>query len=243
VQPLPLVAAPSAFSGSPPPSARGGSRARAPSPPLGALAPHDSVSAYGGLGRTYSAPAPTLAPAHSTAALASALQAAQAHIAALVERLDVVEHALGALSAGGRPGLYRAGSSGSGLLSPPWLTPTRERRADDDAPGPWTPAELGLWAAPARVLAAVMRLLAYAAQFVVRPPARAGPLAMVLRRLALDASFLLVIAWAVRRAWRRGGARQRDVRIALGALARAVLGKGPPARLSRALAQGRGPTG
>jgi hypothetical protein len=219
-QPQMGYAAPSAFSASPPPSRtrplsldpapthpawdRSSARAFSPVMPL----------AQRPLGPVYDTPSGA-----RTSPLEGAVQALQAHMAAMQERIDILEHML----------LSRAGPGASPALSPPWVG---SRNLDHDTNSRrsviFDANDLGLWSLVARPTSALVKLFVFILRVILSPRLASSqppsPILLILRRLALDASFVLMALWAAKRGWRASGARRKDVRAALGMLVHAVIG-------------------
>ncbi|KAI0034100.1 hypothetical protein K488DRAFT_46332 [Vararia minispora EC-137] len=156
-----------------------------------------------------SRPSDSLTPrSPSTFAFERTIEAMQAHIAALSERIDSLE-AYALRSSGGYPPGAQYGSPTSG-------GPLAARSLND----------FGLWS---YALQAIMRMLRGFAS-LARMDGR-SPGFIIIRRLFLDLSFILVVLALVRTAWRRTGVRRREIMHALRALGRAIAGSGPPRTL------------
>ncbi|KAL1714828.1 hypothetical protein EV715DRAFT_208841 [Schizophyllum commune] len=147
----------------------------------------------------------------SRASLESAVANVQAHLAALSERLEVMEHLQ--VPASRSPVVF----SGSGVY--PGSNGRRTYDLDD----------MGLWSLVLRPLAdGAERVKDFFARDDTRSPAR-----IIVRRLCLDASFLLCVVMLVRSIWRRSGTRRREVVAALVALWKALLGRQERVMVSR----------
>lgn len=121
--------------------------------------------------------------------LEEAVQKVQASLAALHERLDGVE-------AGGRARLAaRAAHGAEGSEGGP-----------DDARWRWDAQRYGAWALVLDPLTRIVR----GAQTMLADE-HASPVLLIVRRLMLDASFVVFVLWVVRQLWRRSGARKRQV--------------------------------
>ncbi|KAF7353048.1 ACBP-domain-containing protein [Mycena venus] len=164
--------------------------------------------------RPYGVPSPRPG---SRPTIEHAIQNMQAHLAALSERIESLESLSGRLSrsristspraAGGSPGW------GPGRGSPAHGRDTHE----------WDLEDLGMWSLVVNPLSRGIDALRDAATFFARDENR-SPTALVVRRLVLDASFLLCVLAVIRLLWRKSGVRRREVNAALVALWRAILG-------------------
>jgi hypothetical protein len=196
--------APSAFSGSPP--------ARPLPLPLGPDPSHAGPSSW--------TPGPLpLAPAFRASPVENAVQALQGTVAALQERIDVLEHML----------LARAGPGHSPSLSPSWLGGSTDADSRAARSLAFDPADLGLWSLIVRPIAGLYRLLVYAVRLVLSPRLAGreppSPVFMIIRRLALDASFAILVLFFAKKSIRASRTRRRDVQMALAMLLHAVTGK------------------
>ena len=175
--------------------------------------------------------------------LERAVENVQAHMSALQERMDILEDR----SYGGSPYASLGGSGGrrgSPLGSPyasyfgsggrgrgyensvwRWLTEFDEGYFD------WE--HMGLWSVALSPLARLTKYLGRVLVFLLARRDRDGlrrrglsPGLAILRRLLLDASFVLFVAYVARRAWRRSGVRRREVVHAIKGVWRAIRGQG-----------------
>lgn len=142
----------------------------------------------------------------------------QAHLAALTERIDMLEST------------HRRSSSSlvslGGSRSPRWGgfgrggSPLGEPRA-------WDIDDMGMWSLVlvplARVYARFRRLM----DLLLYSENR-SPTFVVVRRLFLDISFLLCVLGVVKMAWIRSGVRRREVLDALRGVWWAFMGRRPP---------------
>lgn len=157
--------------------------------------------------------------------LERAIENVQAHLAALSERIEVLES--------GGSHVWGTHPSSSNLARPA-VSPTWPggRRSPYDAPRDgslvWDPEDMGLWTYLIRLLSRLQSVLRYMGSFLAHSGNR-SPAVIVLRRLALDVSFVLFVMWVARIGWRRSGVRRREVLMALRGLGRALLGAGPVA--------------
>ncbi|KAA1466080.1 ACBP-domain-containing protein [Dentipellis sp. KUC8613] len=154
----------------------------------------------------------------SRIALERALENMQAHIAALTERIDILES---------RPtqswGSYP--SPGRGSSSP---FRNQGRGSPSSRPGiSWTNSDLGLWSLVIQAISRVAATVRHVATIVLRDEGLT-PTWMIVRRLFLDISFILCVLGLFKSLWRRTGIRRREINVALGALVRAVIGTRPP---------------
>lgn len=170
---------------------------------------------YRGQTPTHPAQYGPLRPA-SRLALEHAVENAQAHMAALAERLESLEtlmnlsrsHVSHSPRTIGSPGSRGIGSPNTGR-SPQW-------NMDD----------LGLWSLVLNPLSHGLDALREFGYFFAQNENR-SPTSIIVRRLCLDVSFLVTVVAVVRTLWRRSGARRREVRAALVLLWRAILGTKP----------------
>ncbi|KAI5894220.1 ACBP-domain-containing protein [Schizophyllum commune H4-8] len=209
-QPQPAFETPSAFADPSPPPQLQSSNANPNAYPhqnvYPASAPSRAFTNYSaGVHRLAGAYDPARPP--SRASLESAVANVQAHLAALSERLEVMEHLQ--VPASRSPAVF----SGSGSNG--------RRTYDLD--------DMGLWSLVLRPLAdGAERVKEFFARDDTRSPAR-----VIVRRLCLDASFLLCVVMLVRSIWRRSGTRRREVVAALVALWKALLGRQERVMVSR----------
>ncbi|KAJ7873275.1 hypothetical protein B0H14DRAFT_3860091 [Mycena olivaceomarginata] len=149
-----------------------------------------------------------------------AIQNMQAHLAALSERIESLESFSGRLSRSRTSVSPRVGGSpgwGPGRGSPGYGRDTHQWDLDD----------LGMWSLVANPIARGIEALREATTFFARDENR-SPTAMIVRRLALDTSFLLCVLAVIRALWKKSGVRRREVNAALLALWRAILGTKKP---------------
>lgn len=173
-----------------------------------------------------------------------AIESVQAHIAALTERVDMLESMIGArqVPTASASSLLPLGSSRSFLG-----VPTAGRT--------WDPSQMGLWSlviAPLSRIVDSLKMLTHFIAFVpvedeqhhIRDPryrlsARgrgfsiSTPVLLVVRRLLLDASFILTVLGLAGWIWRKTGLRRKEVYIALGILWRALVGSDGSSRNAR----------
>ncbi|EJD00893.1 ACBP-domain-containing protein [Fomitiporia mediterranea MF3/22] len=186
--------------------------------------------------------------------LERAVENVQAHLTALQERMDIIEgrsiggSPYGSFS-GGRGGPQGGGNSplgspyrssyfggagggrGRGYESSIWTWLTE---FDEDYFG-WD--HMGLWSTVLSPLARLTKFLGRVVSFLLArrdaEGTRRRPLSpglAILRRLLLDASFVLLVAYVARRAWRRSGVRRREVIHAVKGVWRAIVGQGTELR-------------
>jgi hypothetical protein len=226
IQPLPFFETPSAFPA--PTSSTPGSVYNVPARPnldsmnLGShFRPHSQpllrpISA----GHNHSPARPA-----SRMVLERAVESVQAHLAALTERLSVLEsrsmHNSGLNSHYGSPQRasynYEGGLSGSGRHGPPHTT--------------WDLNDLGMWSYILKPISRALAFLYKSAHFFASDDSR-SPTKMIIRRLCLDISFLLCVIAIIRAFWRKSGGRRREIKIALVVLGRAMAGNRAPSGLS-----------
>ena len=103
-----------------------------------------------------------------------------------------------------------------------WLTEFDEEYFD------WE--HMGLWSVALAPLARLTKYLTHILAFLLARRTRDGehglsPGMVVLRRLLLDASFIICVLITTRRIWRKMGVRRREVLHALGGVWKAVIGQ------------------
>ncbi|KAH7103001.1 ACBP-domain-containing protein [Auriculariales sp. MPI-PUGE-AT-0066] len=176
--------------------------------PSGNFSPgaHGTVSHLSQLSHYVSPPHQPLIPVHADAAsryysLETAIQKCQASLAALHERLDILEtNGSGTLSRRSNP-LFRTRNSGLDASGHGQGGP--DEGADSES-WHWDAQRYGAWALMLDPLTRGFRALRK-----MDDPRQAGPVLLVLRRLMLDASFVLCLLWGLRMLWRRSGVRAR----------------------------------
>ncbi len=217
MQPLPEYATPSAFASSESASYSNVTYPRSanhsPQPP------HNSVPFVGTPsfqrafvpGRTPPMPTSTAPQASSSSLLGSnrpplerAVENMQASIAALHERMETLER-------------YAVVGRGRGSASSFSLHDTRRWAGHTSPPGrphsgEWDPSNMGFWSVLLQPLARLQHDLQYIVVFLTSPDAKTmGPVLMIVRRLLLDASFVLFVAWVLRFGWRRTRDWRKDI--------------------------------
>lgn len=153
----------------------------------------------------------------SRIALEQAIEIVQTQLAALSERIELIE-------------LH---SSGTRLFaSPPEpsrLSPTFAGRGSPSGSRDiirWGMDDMGLWAIVFKGIARMLASLRQFAAFLSDSEGR-SPTFVVVRRLFLDLSFILCTLGLIKTVWRRTGVRRREVNAAIRALWWAVVGKTP----------------
>ena len=119
----------------------------------------------------------------------------------------------------------KEGSKASLQKVRPSCDPVPRRVKDGRGDIEWETEDLGLWSF---VVSPTLRGLAIFKQvmrFFARNEEHRSPSMIVLRRLCLDASFILAFLAIFRIAWRKSGIRRREVNAALIVLWRALLGR------------------
>ncbi|KAL5527136.1 hypothetical protein ACEPAG_5927 [Sanghuangporus baumii] len=175
--------------------------------------------------------------------LERAVENVQAHLIALQERMDILEdRSFGGISyasfggSGGRRGsplgspygsYFGAGGRGRGYESSLW----RWISEFDEGYFDWE--HMGLWSVVLSPLARVTKYLGRILVFLLARRDRDGlrrrglsPGLAILRRLLLDASFVLFVLYVARRAWKRSGVRRKEVIHAVKGVWRAIRGQG-----------------
>ncbi|KAI0317740.1 acyl CoA binding protein-domain-containing protein [Amylostereum chailletii] len=163
----------------------------------------------------------TRPPSHL--ALERAVEGVQAHLAALSERLEVLEsHSL--LTSGGyvSPGPRTSASPTYGRGSPHGRAGETWRDLTFD--------DMGLWTYVLRAVARASHSLRGVMEFLAHSDNR-SPTLIIIRRLFLDISFILCLLALFKSIRRRTGVRRREVATALRALWSAVMGKSTPRAL------------
>ncbi|KAI0269182.1 acyl CoA binding protein-domain-containing protein [Gloeopeniophorella convolvens] len=150
----------------------------------------------------------------SQLALERAIESVQAQLAALSERMEIIESHSFASRPFASPGASRSSSAFAGRRSP-----SEQRDINID--------ELGLWSIIFKSLARVLVSLRQFAVFLSHSEGR-SPTYLVVRRLFLDISFILCVLGIIKTVWRRTGIRRREINTAFRALWLAIMGKTPP---------------
>jgi hypothetical protein len=149
--------------------------------------------------------------------LERAIESMQGHLAALTERLEVLESNADHLHHSG----ITLGSGSGG--SPNWSGAQRGSPTGRRDPSEWDLDDMGMWSLVLHPLSRTLVVLRDLARFFARNESR-SPTLIIVRRLCLDVSFLLCVLALVRAIWRKSGVRRREVRAALIVLWRAFLG-------------------
>lgn len=157
--------------------------------------------------------------------LEKAVEAMQASLAALHERMDSMEAALYGHSP--QTGSVQTPGGRRGIVSP-LRGPMGYFNAATGGT-PFDPHQTGAWSIilvpMARILGRVKQLM----YFLLYPPEPSKSTArlIVIRRLFLDASFVVSVLAAIRAIWRVTGIRRREVALALIGVWYAITGKQP----------------
>lgn len=148
--------------------------------------------------------------------LERAVESVQASLAALRERLEGLE----AISYGSNASFPARGiGSGSSPLG------------NGGGHGTWDPSNIGLWSLVLVPLTRLANQFRYVLILLTKPPpppvrGRSGSnLHAIVRRLVLDASFVLTLAAVFHTVWRRTGIRRREVYKALKLVWIALMGR------------------
>ncbi|SJL01508.1 uncharacterized protein ARMOST_04830 [Armillaria ostoyae] len=145
--------------------------------------------------------------------LERAVENVQAQLAAMGERIESIESIY-------LPSSRSHSSLGGRRLSPSWAGP----RGRSPGTGPeWDYDDLGMWSLVLNPISRGVEQLRELAKFFSKNEHR-SPSAIILRRLCLDASFLLCVLAFVRILWKKSGVRRREVYAALVVLWNAILG-------------------
>ena len=159
----------------------------------------------------------------SRVSLERAVESMQASLAALHERLEGLETALG----------LGEGSAGISRTSLPAhhrsrISSPNQRNPNGTTPWPrWDPTNMGAWSLVLKPLARLESNFRAFAWFVAEGDERSPVLVMV-RRLFLDLSFLIVFLMLVKSMWRRTRIRRGEVYVALREVWRALTGQKMP---------------
>jgi len=165
-----------------------------------------------------------------------AVESMQASLAALRERLEGLEtHAFGS-NASLVPRILGGGSSPAGAI------PGNGGGLPASAPGlHWDPHQMGLWSIVLVPVSHVVNQITYVLILILSnsPPQRGRggrgesgiDVRAIVRRLILDASFIVAAFMAARAAWRASGIRRREVLRALQLVWVALVGRPVPRRI------------
>jgi hypothetical protein len=155
--------------------------------------------------------------APSQLALERAIERIQTQLAALSERIGIMEsQSFVTQPFTSSPGPSRSSPVFAGRGSP--------NGARDIIP--FDLDEMGLWAIVFRGLARVLRTLRRFAMLLANGEGR-SPTFVVLRRLFLDLSFIFCTLALIKMVWRRTGVRRREIKSAIRVLWWAIVGKTP----------------
>ena len=146
--------------------------------------------------------------------LEHAIERVQGHLAALTERLELLES----------NARHRSSASlATGGSTPNWVSVGRySPDGNPDRPG-WDLNDLGMWSLVLNPMARAVSTLQELAAFFIRSENR-SPAFMVIRRLIFDVSFLFCVLTVIRAIWRKSGVRRREIQAAFRVLWRALLG-------------------
>jgi hypothetical protein len=146
-----------------------------------------------------------------------AIERVQGHLAALTERLELLE-------SNTRRYHRSSASLATGGSTPNWVNVGRYSPDGSPDRRPWDLDDLGMWSLVLNPMVRGIATIRELAAFVLRSENR-SPTFMVIRRLFFDISFLLCVITVIRAVWRRSGIRRREIRAALRVLWRAILGR------------------
>ncbi len=153
----------------------------------------------------------------SRLALERAIESIQTQLAALSERIEIIEsRSFVTQPLRSSPGPSRSSPTFAGCCSPNGVRDVIS----------WNFDEMGLWAVVFKALARVLKSMR---EFAILLSNNEGhsPTFVIFRRLFLDISFILCMLTLIKTVWRRTGARRRAVSAAMGALWWALVGKTP----------------
>ncbi len=153
----------------------------------------------------------------SRLALERAIESIQTQLAALSERIEIIEsHSFGAQPLRTSPGPSRSSPTFAGSGSPNGVRDVIS----------WDFDEMGLWAVLFKTLARMLKSIREFAILLSNNEGR-SPTFVIFRRLFLDISFILCMLTLTKTVWRRTGARRRAVGAAMRALWWALVGRTP----------------
>ncbi|KAI1789031.1 ACBP-domain-containing protein [Ganoderma leucocontextum] len=150
--------------------------------------------------------------------LERAVESVQAHLAAITERLEILE------------GLHHPSASSlttTGLRSQGHAAGRGSPFGNGQDVVRWDVDDMGMWSFVLHPLARAFRLFRQVMAFLSNSEGR-SPTFVVVRRLFLDISFVLCFFALFRAGWRRSGVRRREVVAALQGLWRAIAGHQVP---------------
>ena len=213
MQPMPAFETESAFAGPQSTSIPSSSIYPPQTPYSGTYQPHvfspQIHSAPSLRGRSYGAEAP-MRPA-SRLPLEQAIENVQTHLAAITERLDILESQMVHQQ---RSNISLPLRSSSGRGSPAHHPEALEWDLDD----------MGMWSFVLKPLSRVVVSLKQLLIFFARSESR-SPVLTIVRRLCLDISFSLAILGLLRMTWKKTATRRREVNAALVLLWAALSGR------------------
>lgn len=160
-------------------------------------------------------------PSHrppSRLALERAIESIQTQLAALSERIEIIESHSGSFST--QP---LRSSPGPSRSSPTFAGNSPNGARDVIS---WDFDDMGLWAVVFKSLARMLKSIREFAIFLSNYEGR-SPTFVVFRRLFLDISFIICMLALIKTVWRRTGARRRAVSAAMRALWWALVGRTP----------------
>ncbi|KAJ3998645.1 ACBP-domain-containing protein [Lentinula boryana] len=150
----------------------------------------------------------------STLAMERAIESVQSQVAAVTERLEMLE------SVSPLPSRSHFGTSPRG--TPTWGI--GRGSLPEESHTEWDLDDLGMWSLVLNPVSRAIEHLKQLSRFFARNENR-SPSMIVLRRLCLDMSFLFCVVGLIRFLWKRSGVRRREVNAALRVLWRAILGR------------------
>jgi len=175
----------------------------------------------------YGSGSPMSGPIPARPPLERAVESVQASLAALHERLEILESMSGysnrpTASVSSDPSRRWTGVGSSG---------SRPQARPGAGPLDWDPSNMGLWSFILQPLSRFITSAQELLHMLANNPEH-SPVLLIIRRLFLDASFVIFVLAIVRLVWRRSGIRRREVKLALVGLWRAIIGgKSPPRQM------------
>ena len=156
-------------------------------------------------------------PGSTRPVLERAVEGVQGHLAALTDRIEVLEALVHRSTA--------SMSSQPGARSSAWGRGSPSNSHRDDAN--WDFDDMGMWSFVLKPLQRVFVMFDQLKAFLAQNENR-SPTLVIVRRLFLDISFILCVLAVTKMMWRKTGMRRREIYAALGVLWRALIGHRRP---------------